>query len=268
MESYTQAQQIDPQLLGTQIGLGQVAVGQGQWGVALSYFQTATSLPGGDNNADAQFWLAESLLRNGNLDAARDAYNRALAIQPTFPEAFLGIAQVEYAQNDPAAALDSVGRSLVQRPNYAEAQLFKGKLLQEQGRTSEAKSAYDASIRASGHIAEAYYRRGLLLIRDQQYDSAISDMRQAITLQPNFPEANYWLGRAYYAQSRTQSAHDSFKRAVDLNVTYTEALYYLGRSAEDLGLRDEALNAYQTVVLADGGGEWGTRARDQLDRIQ
>ncbi len=268
MESYTQAQQIDPQLLGTQIGLGQVAVGQGQWGVALSYFQTATSLPGGDNNADAQFWLAESLLRNGNLDAARDAYNRALAIQPTFPEAFLGIAQVEYAQNDPAAALDSVGRSLVQRPNYAEAQLFKGKLLQEQGRTSEAKSAYDASIRASGHIAEAYYRRGLLLIRDQQYDSAISDMRQAITLQPNFPEATYWLGRAYYAQSRTQSAHDSFKRAVDLNVTYTEALYYLGRSAEDLGLRDEALNAYQTVVLADGGGEWGTRARDQLDRIQ
>ncbi|MEI6776951.1 MAG: tetratricopeptide repeat protein [Chloroflexales bacterium] len=268
MESYTQAQQIDPQLLGAQIGLGQVAVGQGQWGVALSYFQTATTLPGGDASADVQFWLAESLLRNSNLDAARDAYNRALAIQPTFPEAFLGIAQVEYAQNNPTAALDSVGRSLVQRPNYAEAQLFKGKLLQEQGRTSEAKSAYDASIRASGQIAEAYYRRGLLLIRDQQYDSAISDMRQAITLQPNFPEANYWLGRAYYAQSRTQSAHESFKRAVDLNATYTEALYYLGRTAEDLGLRDEALNAYQTVVLADGSGEWGTRARDQLDRIQ
>jgi len=267
-DSYAQAQQIDPQILGVQIGMGLVAVGQGQWGVALRYFQMAASLPGGDSSADAQFWLAESLLRSGNLEGAMNAYNRAITIQPTFPEAFLGIAQVQYAQNNPATALDSVGRSLAQRPNYAEAQLFKGKLLQEQGRTSEAKSAYDASIRASGQIAEAYYRRGLLLIHDEKYDNAVSDMRQAITLQPNFPEANYWLGRAYYAQSRIQSAHDSFKRAVDLNAAYTEALYYLGRSAEDLGLRDEAINAYQTVVLADGGGEWGTRARDQLDRIQ
>jgi tetratricopeptide (TPR) repeat protein len=267
-DAYTQAQQIDPQLIDAQIGMGQVAVGQGQWGVALRYFEAAASLPGSADRADTQFWLAEGLLHGGDLDRATVAYNRAIELQPTFPEALLGIAQVQYAQNNAAAALDTVGRSLAQRPNYAEALLFKGKLLQEQGRTNEAMSAYDASIRASGQIAEAYYRRGLLLIRDEKYDSAVNDMRQAIALQPNFPEANYWLGRAYYAQGRIQSAHDAFKRAVDLNAAYTEALYYLGQAAENLGRRDEALNAYQTVVLADGGGEWGSRARDQLDRIQ
>ena len=267
-DAYTQAQQIVPQLLGAQIGLGQVAVGQAQWGVALRYFEAAACLPGGNDRADAQFWLAEGLLRSGSLDRATDAYNRAITLQSIFPEAILGIAQVQYAQDNAAAALATVDRSLAQRPSYAEALLFKGKLLQEQGRTSEAKSAYDASIHANGQIAEAYYRRGILLIHDEKYDNAISDMRQAITLQPNFPEANYWLGRAYYAQGRVQSAHDAFKRAVDLNAAYAEALYYLGRAAENLGSRDEALNAYQMVILADSGGEWGTRARDQLDRIQ
>ncbi|MEI7768608.1 MAG: tetratricopeptide repeat protein [Chloroflexales bacterium] len=267
-DSYAQAQQIDPQLLTAQIGMGQVAVGQGQWGVALRYFEAAASLPGGVDSADAQFWLAEGLLRSGDLERATAAYRRATELQPTFPEALLGIAQVQSAQNNVDAALDTVGRSLAQRPSYAEALLFKGKLLQARGRTSEAMSAYDASIRSGGQIAESYYRRGLLLIHAEQYDSAVSDMRKAIALQPNFPEANYWLGRAYYAQGRLQSAHDSFRRAVDLNAAYSEALYYLGRAAENLGNRDEALNAYQTATQADGGGEWGARAREQLDRIQ
>ncbi|NNJ11313.1 tetratricopeptide repeat protein [Chloroflexales bacterium ZM16-3] len=267
-DSYTQAQQIDPQLISAQIGMGLVAVGQGQWGVALSYFETASNLPGAGTNADAQFWLAEGLLHSGAVDRALTAYNHALELKPDFPEALLGIAQVQYAQHNTTAALDTVGRSLTQRPSYAEALLFKGKLLQELDRNGEAMSAYNASIRANGKIAETYYRRGLLQISNEKYDNAINDMRQAVALQPNFPEANYWMGRSYYARGQIQSARDAFKRAVDLNAGYTEALYYLGLSAEDLGQRDEAIGAYQTVIVADSGGEWGIRARDQLNRIQ
>ncbi|MBX0329553.1 tetratricopeptide repeat protein [Oscillochloris sp. ZM17-4] len=267
-DAYTQAQQIDPQMIDAQIGMGQVAVGQGQWGLALNYFETAASLPGAADNADAQFWLAEGLLRSGDLDRATATYGRAMELRPEFPEALLGIAQVQYAQRNTAAALDTVGRSLALRPNYAEALLFKGKLLQELGRNNEAMSAYNASIRANGQIAESYYRRGLLLISSEKYDDAITDMRKAVRIQPNFPEANYWMGRSYYARGQIQSARDAFKRAVDLNAGYNEALYYLGLAAEDLGSRDEAISAYQTVIVADSSGEWGARARNQLDRIQ
>lgn len=264
---YNQARQIDPQLIGAQLGMGLVAVGQGQWGVALSYFETAAGLPGADGDPQAQFWLAEGLLRSGDLARATAAYDRALSLQPTFPAALLGLAQAQYAQGQPDAAFDTVSRSLAQRGDYAEALLFKGKLLQERGDTGAAMDAYDASIRADGQIAEAHYRRGLLLISAEKYDSAINDMRQAAALQPNFPEANYWMGRAYYARGQIQSAHDAFKRAVDLNASYSEALYYLGLSAEDLGRRDEAIAAYQGVISSDSG-DWAARAREQLSRIQ
>jgi tetratricopeptide (TPR) repeat protein len=265
---YAQALQLDPNLIAAQIGQGQVAVGQGQWGVALGYFEAAARLPGGDASAQAQFWLAEGLLRSGDLGRATTAYNQALAIQPTFPEALLGLAQVQYTQQNAAAAMETVQRSLGQRPAYAEALLFRGKLYQEQGQLDQALNSYNAAIRASSQIAEAYYRRGTLLIRNEKYADAASDLRQAVQLQPNFPEANYWLGRAYYAQNRLESARDAFKRAVDLNAGYSEALYYLGLTAEDMGRRDEAIVAYQTVLQSDGAGEWGARARAQLDRIQ
>ncbi|EFO80371.1 TPR repeat-containing protein [Oscillochloris trichoides DG-6] len=267
-QHYTEALQISPQMLTAQLGMGRVAVGEGQWGVALGYFETATNLPGGTQDANVQFWLAEGLLRSGALDRAMNAYQQALAIRPTFPEALLGLAQLQYAQGDPATALQTVEQSIGQRGDYAEALLFKGKLLQEYGRIDQALVAYDASIRASSQIAETYYRRSLLLISTERYDKAINDLRRAVTLQPNFPEAHYWMGRAYYARNQDDQAHDAFKRAVDLNPSYTEALYYLGLAAEDLDRRDEAIGVYQTVILADGTGEWATRARDQLNRIE
>ncbi|WP_129629923.1 tetratricopeptide repeat protein [Candidatus Oscillochloris fontis] len=267
-QHYTEALQINPQMLSAQLGIGRVAVGEGQWGVALGYFETSANLPGGAQDADVQFWLAEGLLRIGALDRAMNAYQRALEIRPTFPEALLGLAQLQYAQGDPAAALLTVDQSLTQRADYAEALLFKGKLLQEYGRTDQALAAYDASIRASSQISETYYRRSLLLISAEKYDKAISDLRRAVMLQSNFPEAHYWMGRAYYARTQIEQAHTAFKQAVDLNPNYTEALYYLGLAAEDLGHRDEAIGVYQTVILADGAGEWATRARDQLNRIE
>ncbi len=267
-QRYTEALQINPQMMSAQLGMGRIAIGDGQWGVALGYFETAAQLPGADQDAQVQFWLAEGLLRSGAMDRAMRAYQRALELQPTFPEALLGLAQLQHAQHDSTTALQTVEQSLAQRPDYAEALLFKGKLLQEYGRIDQALAAYDASIRSSSQIAETYYRRGLILIRTERYDDAISDLRRAVNLQPNFPEAHYWMGRAYYALTQLDDAYAAFKQAVDRNPNYIEALYYLGLAAEDLGHRDEAIGVYQTVIVTDQTNEWAPRARDQLSRIE
>lgn len=265
---YNQALTINPGLISAIIGLGQVEIGQNQWGVALGYFEQATRAPGGSEIPEAQFWLGEGRLHNGDLAGATTAYQQALTLRSTFPEALLGMAQTQYAQGDRSGALQTVNRSLAQRSSYAEALLFKGKLLQEQGNFTEALDAYDASIRANGRIPETRFRRAMIYISNETYDRAIDDLRQAVELQPNFPEAHYWLGRAYYAQNRTASALDEFNRATQLNGGFLEALFYSGLAAEDLGRRDEAVNAYQSVSLADPNGEWGDRARAQIDRLQ
>ncbi len=268
---YGQALQIDGNRVEAQLGLGLSAVGQGNWGVAHGYFETAAALPGGGESAAAQFWLAESLLRRGSYQAATDRYNAALALQPDFPEAYLGLAQARFGQPERAGALEEalelVNTGLRQRPVFAEALLFKGKLLQTAGRFDEARSAYDQSISANRRIAESYYRRGVLHIQDGNYDQAVGDLRRAAELQPNFPEAAYWLGRAYYAQGRLDDALGAFRNAIRYNGNYTDAIFYSGLVAEDMGRTAEAISAYRTVIQIDSGGDLAARARTQLDRL-
>jgi tetratricopeptide (TPR) repeat protein len=266
--NYTQALQLSPNLIAAEIGLGLVAVGQGNWGVASGYFQTAANMPGGADDPMAQFWLGEALLRQGSYASATAAYNRALELrQQQFPEAYLGLAQVQYAQSGPREALATVTEALNQRPDYAEALLFQGKMLQELGERDRALAAYNASIRANGRIAESYFRRGMVSLQLAQYDNATGDFRQATSLQPNFPEAFYWLGRSYYAEGRLEPALQAFQQAVALNGNYLEAIFYVGLASEDLGRTAEAVSAYQTVIAIDASGEFAERARASIARL-
>ncbi len=267
VSSYTQALQVNPTLISAQLGLGLIAVGHGNWGVATSYFQTAANFPGGQDDPLAQFWLAEGLLRQGNYAGAAAAYQRALELQPVFPEAYLGLAQLQRARGDIGVALEAVQRALEQRADYAEALLFQGKLYQELGQTAEARAAYDASIRANDRIPETFYRRAMLFMQAGREDRAIRDLQRAIRLQENFPEAHYWLGRAHYAQGRLEPALNSFRRAFELNVNYVDAVFFIGLVSEDLGRTADAISAYQTVISIDPNSYFASKARDQISRL-
>ncbi len=266
-QSYQQAIATDPQSIAAHIGLGEIASARGNWGVALAYFETAAALPGGSDSATAQFWLGEALLRSGNLTRALAAYQRALQLQPQYPEALLGLAQTQYALGRSEEALQTVEQAIRQKSNYAEAHLFRGKLLQEAGRFAEARAAFDAAIGANDRIAESFYRRALLAIRDGDLDLAIRDLNRAIALQNNFPEAHYWLGRAYYAQGRTESALQAIQKAITLNPDYSEAIFYSGLIAEDQADFTAARNAYQTLISREPTSEWGQRALAQIERL-
>jgi tetratricopeptide (TPR) repeat protein len=265
--NYARALQLNPNLIAPELGLGLVAVGQGNWGVAASYFQTAVAKPGGNDDPMAQFWLGEARLRQGDTFGAATAYTRALELQTTFPEAQLGLAQLQYSQGDLQAALDTVGVAVRERPAYAEALLFQGKLLQELGRTQEAETAYSASIRANGAIAETHYRRGIIELQSERYDDAVRDLRRATQLQPNFPEAFYWLGRAYYAEGRLDLALQALQQAVALNGSYVEAIFYTGLVFEDLGRTAEAVSAFQTVLAIEPTGSFAEESRVNIDRL-
>lgn len=267
IEHYNQALVLSPQSFGAIGGLGQAAIGQNNWGVALGYFERASGLPGGVDDPTTQFWLAEALLHNNSLQRAAQIYERALALRPIFPEALLGLAQVRYTLGDPTAAEQTVDRALNQRTAYAEGLLFKGKLQQERGLIDAALASYSASIRANSRIAETYFRRGLLFIRQTDYNRAISDLRRSTELEPNGAEAFYWLGRAYYAVDTGNSALEAFQRAMVLQPTFTEARYYQGLVEEDLGQRQAAATSFQAVIAADGSGQWGARSKAQLDNL-
>lgn len=266
---YNQALDLNPVQIDAKIGLGQVSASQGNWAVALGHFSTAASFPDAERDPAVHFWVAEALLRQPDLEAASAAYNRALALDPVFPQAWLGLAHAQLALEERSTASDSISEALRLRPQYAEAHLFRGKMLQEEGRIDAALDAYNAAIRANDRIAESRYYRGLVYIEKLDYNQAVRDLEKAVALQPNFPDAHYWLGRTYFAQGRMPRAVDQFKTAIDQRGgTYIEARLYQGMAEEELNRRAEAAESFQAVVQADGDGPLGTMARAELARME
>lgn len=269
IERYNQALILDPNHVEAAVGLGLVAVAQDNWAVALGHFERANTFPGGADNATAQFWLAEALLRQPNLQRAAQAYVSTLQLRSDFPEAWLGLAQVQRDLNDSAAAAASLDEALRLRPRYAEALLLRGKLLEEQGRIREARTAYNDSIAANNRIAETYYRRGMIYLQELDYNRASDDLRRATELQPNFAEAHYWLGRAYFAQEQLNPALTSFQQAIAARGgNYPEARLYQGLVEEAQKRFEAAAASFQAVIQSDELSQWASRARLELEQIR
>lgn len=224
---YNEALTLVPDLLPAHLGLGKVALHRGNWAMAQSYFEQAITSDTGQHSPLAHFWYAEALLHQNKLYEAGESYRHAMELQGEsrerpYPEALLGLAQVQKAMGEPGNAEQTVNQALNMRPDYAEALLFKGKLLQEQDKTNQALQAYDASIRANDQLFETRYLRGLIFLERQQYDNAARDLQAATRLLPDNSEAYYWLGRANLSRNRPGPALTAFNRVIELQGEFLE----------------------------------------------
>jgi tetratricopeptide (TPR) repeat protein len=278
---YRQALDLDNTLVNARLGLGQVVASRGNWQQALDYFEEALDLPTGASDPQVHFWVAEAFLRQPDLDPVRgaetyrqfmersqSAYQEALALQPDFPEAWLGLAHAQLALNEREAAVASIDQALDFRPAYAEALLFRGNMLKAEGNLSAALEAYNNAVEANDRIPEVRYRRALLYIQLENYEDAMRDLQRAVARQSNFAEAYFWLGHTHLAQNEMQKARTAFEQAVVAQGgRYPAARFYQGLAEENLGRYEEAIASFEDVIIHGGPGDWAAQARVELERI-
>lgn len=268
-QQYDAALKLDANLVDAYIGLGRAQGAQGNWATALAHFNDAARIK--PKSPEAHLWIGEALVRppNSNPQAAIDQYVQALALRENrYPEAYFGLAQAQIAANRPDLAGENLALALQLKPNYPEALLLQGKLNEQLGNDSAALDSYTRSIKAGGQLAEPYYRRALLYMRTDQLDSAASDLGSALKIQENFSEAHYWLGRVYLAQSKFKQARDELVLAVKYRAnSFADAYFYRGLAEEQLGLREDAVQSYQTALEQDGNAAWVGEARGAVARL-
>ncbi len=104
----------------------------------------------------AQAWVNLGITRKllGRRDAAREALDRALAINPMYEVAHhnLGIWFIE--EGDPVSAEKQLRTAVAIRPNWPEAWINLALALRHQGRVDEAAACCDTFIRAYPELAE------------------------------------------------------------------------------------------------------------------
>lgn len=91
------------------------------------------------------------------------------------------------------AALAAYDRALILNPSLAEAWLGRANGLANARRFEEALAAYDKTLALKSELADAWFGRGNVLFECKRFDVALVAYDRALALRPDFAEA--WLGR-------------------------------------------------------------------------
>jgi protein O-GlcNAc transferase len=249
----------------------------GNYAAALSLLWEASGLAPRD--ADVQNRLGEALERIGALDAAVDAYRRALAERPSFrkasnnlilalvktgkgPEAVararalvveapgdpdryftLGLAQSE---QDVDGAIETFHKVLEIAPRNTLARYNLALVLRRADRLPEALAELERAL-AIEPRPEAHYTMGVIYWHQGDLDRAVASLRAAVAAEPKYADAHDALGNVLKARRDWSGAEASLRRAIALRPDFPASHYTLGlvlqQTGDEAGARTELAEA-------------------------
>jgi tetratricopeptide (TPR) repeat protein len=104
--------------------------------------------------------------------------------------------ELEIGSSDQEAR-DAYRRALELDPHHADAHVNLGRLLQEAGRIGDAEGHYHAALTTNAEHATAWYNLGTVLEDEKQLKEAIGAYEQSIRADPKLADAYFNLSRLY-----------------------------------------------------------------------
>lgn len=108
--------------------------------------------------------------------------------------------------DDPAEARQAYLRALELEPEHSEAHLNLGRMLHEDGSLDEAESHYRAALAAQPQSATAAFNLGVVLEDLGKIEPAIEAYLLAVASDPDFADAHYNLSRLYESRGERSAA--------------------------------------------------------------
>jgi len=122
---------------------------------------------------------------------ANEAYERAKTIDPKNPTYDLRLAQVALRDEDVDLARAAISRSLALKANYVEAIALLSQIDVLTGNIDDAISATRSLITIQPNNEALYYQLGMLFVAQEEWETAIRSFADALTLNQNFANARY-----------------------------------------------------------------------------
>jgi eukaryotic-like serine/threonine-protein kinase len=162
--------------------------------------------------------------QKGELEAALQLYDRAIARRTNFPEAHAGRCETLNLLKRPEEAIVSCNTALVYRANYPEALWSKGNAFFQQGKTIDALSLYEGVTELKPEFASAWVTRGVALQKMGRSSEALWILDQALNLYAASPEAWKTKAAALISERRYPEAVEAADRALQLKPNDPAAL--------------------------------------------
>jgi tetratricopeptide (TPR) repeat protein len=137
-------------------------------------------------------WVAGDVhLSNGDLDAARDAYDRAVRALPRNSALWVDVARFRDANADTAGARDAVDYAIELDKANSAALAYKAKLIRTEDGLKASLEWYDAALAADPDNAAALIDQAATLGDLGRYRDMLAALRHAATIAPRDPQLFY-----------------------------------------------------------------------------
>jgi len=158
----------------------------------------------------------EKYFIEGDFEAAINAYNKALELQPSLAEVWNNRGVILTKLQRYSEAINSYEKALKIRSNYPDAWNNRGVALGKLKSYKTAVESYDRAVELKPDYGDAWNNRGFALTKLEKYDEAIQSYQKAAELKPDFHLIWYNQARCYGLQGKADLALESLKKAIKI----------------------------------------------------
>ncbi len=247
-----QALELDSKCMNAYITLGWIRAKQDQEEEAMALFQRVVDESRGTADAPAYMSIGKFYLARGKTEQARQAFEKALAIDPNIRGAMAALASLTQSEKDEDAMLERLRASVTEKP-MPDTLLKLGQLEAKKGSHVAAERAFRRVLALQSENAEAYHELARALQQQGKVNEALIALRESLRLRPRNPAALTELGMILVKRDRLDEARGAFQRAVAANPRSATCRYNYGLALARLKDFPEAARQFRAAVKLQPG---------------
>ena len=241
-----QALELDSNMVTARTRLADMLREQEKWSQAVRHYRLA--LAADPHYGEAEIGLGLIAKGRGQIESAIAHFRRAVKHNPFLAEGFANLGTTYLQQGEWNRALQELEKALSIEPANAQVYLNLGTVQSRLGRQTQALEAFAEAVRLEPDLSKAHYSLGLARARAGQPAQAIEAFRQAVQLNPEDADYHFNLGVAHNELGQLQEALAAFRESVRLRPEDPEGHSSLGLAYAQLGRLAEALQAFQKTA--------------------
>ena len=168
------------------------------------------------NSPHVYLYRGMALEKAGKLERALEDYNQAIALDPSYSEAYDNRGLLYQKKGRQDKAIEDFNRSILLDPSSGKAYFNRGVIHAETGLFDQAIEDFNHSLTREPAFADAYANRGIAYALTGRQGMALADFNKAIELNKRSPDAYFDRGKLYYSTGQRELARADFQKACDL----------------------------------------------------
>ena len=212
--------------------------------------------------------LGEVLFKDGQIEAAQQAFQQAQKADSTVSHVYLGLARATLEMGDPTTSLVYAKKALRKNPRHREVRGLLATILRSLNKVDEAARQMEIAktlpgitempdpvldeVYAEGVSSAWRRRKGMVYLENGNYPAAVREFKAVLAVNPT-AHGYYDLGHAWHKAGNLTKAVENYQKALSLKADFPLALSNLGAAFLQQGRFDESIRALKKALEIKAG---------------